>query len=191
LTALITATLLTLALAALAHASLPARDDNTPRPRTPQCAGPQTLICWHTLNHSQRHTTLTNLRAGLAGTPMAASVRELEAAARKWGLSPYFIAAAAGTESAFGRLACRGNPRNLWGLGACNRAWHVPQFTSWQHAYGYYARFIRTRWPSARTAYDLHGYCECGSSVWGRRTAWHMSRLFGVGPSLIYGKDTP
>lgn len=131
---------------------------------------------------------VSNLRAGLAGTPMAGSVRDLEAAARKWGVSPYFVAAAAGTESAFGRLACRGNPRNVWGLGSCDRAWRVPYFPTWKAAYLYYARFIRTRWPSARTAYDLHGYCECGAAVWGERTAWHMRRLFGVGPSLRYAR---
>jgi hypothetical protein len=135
---------------------------------------------------THRDAILSNLRAGLAGTPMHTSVVALEAAARTWGISPYFIAAAAGTESAFGRLACRNNRLNLWGLGACDRYWHVPHFTTWQQAYGYYARFIRTRWPRARTAYDLHGYCQCGAAEWGRRTAWHMRRLFDVGPNIRY-----
>lgn len=126
----------------------------------------------------------SNLRAGLAGTPMYASVVELEKQAHKYGISPYFIAAAAGTESAFGRLACRGNPRNIWGLGSCDRAWRVPYFQTWRQAYRYYARFITSRWPRARTAYDLHGYCECGAATWGSRTAWHMRRLFNVGPGI-------
>lgn len=131
-------------------------------------------------HRTSRDATITNLRAGLAGTPMAATVRELERVARVTGVSPYFIAGAAGTESAFGRLACRGNPRNVWGLGSCNRYWRVPFFRTWRQAYTYYARFIRERWPRARTAYDLHGYCECSARVWGSRTAYHMRRLFGV-----------
>lgn len=130
----------------------------------------------------------SNLQAGLAGTPMYASVVELEKAARKYGISPYFIAAAAGTESAFGRLSCRGNPRNVWGLGSCNRYWRVPYFQTWRQAYTYYARFITTRWPRARTAYDLHGYCPPCGSRWGDATAYHMRRLFGVGPGLRYGR---
>lgn len=137
---------------------------------------------------THRDAVTSNLRAGLAGTPMYGSVVALEKAANKYGISPYFIAAAAGTESSFGRLACRGNPRNVWGLGSCDRAWKVPHFHTWKQAYLYYARFIRTRWPSATTAYHMHGYCACGAAEWGSRTAYHMRRLFGVGPGIRYGQ---
>lgn len=144
-----------------------------------------------TPHRTHQDAVVSNLRAGLSGTPMYASVVELEKAAKKYGISPYFIAAAAGTESAFGRLACKGNPYNAFGLGSCDRAWKVPHFYTWKQAYLYYARFIRTRWPRARTAYDLHGYCECGATTWGSSTAWHMRRLFNVGPAINYGRSTP
>lgn len=134
-----------------------------------------------------RSDTARQLNAGLAGTPMRGLGYILEAEGRRAGVHPAFIAAAAGLESAWGRLACRDNPYNAWGLGSCDRAWKVPHFRTWRQAIRYYARFIRDRWPSARTPYDLHGYCQCGTRSWGSRVAWNMDRL-GFPAHVRYGR---
>lgn len=133
----------------------------------------------------KRSDVARQLNANLAGTPMAGLGYILEAEGHRGNVHPAFIAAAAGLESAWGRIPCRGNELNVWGLGSCDRAWQVPHFRSWRHAIRYYARFIRQRWPSARTPYDLPGYCECGSASWGSRVAWNMDRL-GFAPQVRY-----
>lgn len=134
-----------------------------------------------------RVDTAQQLNRGLAGTPMAGLGWILEAEGHRAGVHPAFIAAAAGLESAWGRLACHGNPYNAWGLGSCGRSWTPPTFPTWRAAIRYYARFIRQRWPSARTPYDLHGYCECGAQAWGSRVAWNMDRL-GFPAIVRYGR---
>jgi len=125
------------------------------------------------------------LNDGLAGTPMAGLGVVLEREGRKHGVSPFFMAAAAGTESSFGAAPCSNNRKNVWGLAACDGRWHVPYFNSWQEAIGFYARFLSSRWPSARTPYDYHRYAAC-TPCWGRKTSLHMSR-FNVGNSTRYG----
>lgn len=135
----------------------------------------------------KRSDVAKQLNANLAGTPMAGLGYILEAEGHRAGIHPAFIAAAAGLESAWGRLACRGNKFNAWGLGSCDRSWTPPRFGSWRHAIRYYARFLRDRWPHARTPYDFHGYCECGAASWGSRVAWNMDRL-GFGPNVRYGR---
>lgn len=131
------------------------------------------------------------LNDGLAGTPMAHTGRQLEAAGWKWHVHPAFIAGVAGIEAAWGRLACRDNRFNAFGLGSCGTAWSPPTFRSWAAAYDYMARFIHSRWPSARTPYDMHGYCVTSSGAdcpdWPAKVAWNMERL-GFGPSLRYGR---
>jgi hypothetical protein len=138
-------------------------------------------------HHSPRYQVAAQLNAQLGGTPLAGHGFALEAAGWKHHVHPAFIAAAAGLESAWGRLACQGNRWNLWGLGSCDRYWRVPHFTTAAQAFDYYARFIRSRWPRARTPYDLAGYCECGSRSWGSRVAWNMERL-GFRPTIGYGR---
>ena len=133
-----------------------------------------------------RERVVDALDAGLAGTPMAHTGRELEAAGWKWKVHPAFIAGIAGTESSFGRLGCRGNPRNSFGLSSCNSGWRVPYFPTWAAAYDFMGRFLASRWPSARSPYDYHGYAAC-SSCWGRATSLHMSR-FGLGTNVRYGR---
>lgn len=145
------------------------------------------LINCATAEGGQRSDTARRLNANLAGTPLAGTGWIMEAEGHRHGIHPAFIAAAAGIESAWGRLPCRSNPRNVWGLGSCDRAWQVPHFTTWRYAIRYYARFIRSRWPHARTPYDLHGYCECGSRSWGSRVAWNMDRL-GFPAVVRYGR---
>lgn len=133
-----------------------------------------------------RERVVKQLNGNLAGTPMARTGRELEAAGWKWRIHPAFIAAIAGTESSFGRAGCRGNPRNSFGLASCGSSWNVPYFPTWAAAYTFMGRFLTSRWPHARSPYDYRGYAAC-SSCWGRATAFHMSR-FGMGTSVRYGR---
>lgn len=128
---------------------------------------------------------LRRLRAGLTGTHMAGSERALEAAGRRWHISPYFIAAIAGTESSFGAAGCSGNPKNAYGLSSCTTGWSVPYFSSWEASYEFMGKFLTSRWPSARTTFDYHGYAA-NSQKWGAKTAYWMKAKFGVGPSVSY-----
>lgn len=137
-----------------------------------------------------RERVVHMLNAGLAGTPMAGTGRQLEASGWKHHVHPAFMAGVAAIESSWGRAVCE--RFNAWGLGSCGRAWHPPAFRSWAHAYDYYARFLRERWPRARTPYDFHGYCVTPSGAdcptWARDVTWNMDRL-GFGPSITYGRS--
>jgi hypothetical protein len=170
LTALITATLITLALATAAHArKRPAEHGVWNPPRISQA----------------REAVVQRLDRGLAGTPMQKTGRELEAAGWKHRISPYFIAAIAGTESSFGAAACSGNPRNAFGLSSCTSGWTVPYFRTWAQAYTFMAVFLTSRWPHARTTMNYHGYAAC-SSCWGAKTGWWMLKRFNTGPDVRY-----
>jgi len=139
--------------------------------------------CQKTL--SGRQAVVRLLHRGLAGTPMSGSEADLEAAARQYGVSPFFIAAIAGTESSFGAASCRGNPYNAFGLASCGSSWRVPYFPTWRSAYLFMGRFLTDRWPSATTTHHFYGYAAC-SSCWGEKTAYHMQARFGVGSSVRY-----
>ncbi len=128
---------------------------------------------------------IRTLNRGLAGTPMAGTGKELEAAGRRHHVHPAFIAAIAGTESSFGEAGCGGNPRNAFGLSSCGSGWRVPYFETWAEAYEFMARFLAGRWPHATSTYDYGGYAAC-SSCWGRKTAGWMSSRFGVGHATRY-----
>ena len=129
--------------------------------------------------------TIRRLQKGLAGTPMSGSEAALLAAGRRYGISPYFIAGIAGTESSFGAAACRNNRYNAFGLSSCGSGWHVPNFQSWGEAYLFMGKFLTDRWPSASSTYSYGGYAAC-SSCWGAKTAQHMSNRFGVGSSVRF-----
>jgi hypothetical protein len=137
--------------------------------------------CLARLHH--RADVWRRLERGLAGSPMAGSSRQLELAGRRWNVSPYFIAAIAATESSLGVAGC--SNFNYWGLANCDGRWSVPTFGSLGEAYDFMGRFLRSRWPSASTPWDYHGYAAC-DSCWGSKTASHMARLFGVGSSTRY-----
>lgn len=128
---------------------------------------------------------IRRLQRGLAGSPMAGSEKELERAGRRYGISPYFIAGIAATESSLAVASCSNNPRNAFGLSSCGGGWRVPYFTSWEQAYLFMAKFLTERWPNATTTYHYGGYAAC-SQCWGSSTARHMAHLFGVGPSVRY-----
>lgn len=128
---------------------------------------------------------VVRLNRGLAGTPMAGLGRILRDEGRRVNVSPFFIAAAAGTESSFGAAACGQYGRNAWGLGNCGSAWSVPAFETWTEAIRYYAEFLSERWPSATTPYHYYGYAAC-DTCWGRKTAWWMEARFGVSPYTRY-----
>lgn len=138
------------------------------------------------LKLQQQHgVVIDRLNRGLSGSPMANTGAELERAGRKHGISPYFIAAIAATESSLGDEACSNNRFNAWGLSSCGSGWYVPQFASWGEAYDFMGKFLSSRWSGASSTYDFHGYAAC-SDCWGRKTATHMQRLFGVGNSVRY-----
>ena len=131
-----------------------------------------------------RDDVLRRLRRGLANTPMQGTERALEAAGRRHGISPVFMAAVAGTESSYGAAACSNNHYHVWGLSSCGSGWYVPQWGSWAEAFDFYARFLTTRWPGATTPYSFRGYAAC-SDCWGRSVSGHMAR-FGVSNSVVY-----
>lgn len=118
--------------------------------------------------------------------PLSGQGWAIEAAGRRWGVSPYLMFATSITESSGGLAACYPNFRNIWGLASCG-TWNgtpPPQWATWREAFDWYARFLTGRtsvtggWPNARTAYDYHGYAR-DSHEWGRVTTGHMEWLFG------------
>lgn len=127
----------------------------------------------------------------LSRGPLTGQGATIEKAARRYGLSPFFLVATSITESSAGLAACRSNHFNIWGLSSCGSGWYVPAFTSWAQAFDFYGRFLTGRtsvtrgWPSARTPYDFRGYAKC-SSCWGRKTSEHMAQFFHVGNSVRY-----
>ena len=139
----------------------------------------------NTKSTNPRVETARKLNRGLAGSPMAGLGWILEREGHRQKVSPYLMAAAAATESSLGSAPCRSNPKNVWGLASCGNSWHVPYFRTWDEAIAFYARFLRSRWPGATSAYSYRGYAAC-DSCWGSKTAYHMQRLFGVGPSAAY-----
>lgn len=134
---------------------------------------------WHSVG-----VTIRKLDSGLAGTPMAGTGAILERYGRRHHISPFFMAAAAGTESSFGFAACSNNHYNVWGLSSCGSGWYVPSFSSWEEAIDFYARFLRSHWPGAQTPYDFQGYAAC-SSCWGAKTSSYMRQL-GASPTVRY-----
>ena len=125
------------------------------------------------------------LNKGLSGSPMAGTGADLEAAGRRHGIHPAFIAAIAGTESSFGAAACSSNRFNAFGLSSCGSGWRVPNFQSWAEVYDFMGAFLSGRWPSASSTFDYHGYAAC-SECWGRKNAYWMSARFGLGNSVRY-----
>ena len=130
-------------------------------------------------------SVVNRLNRGLYGSPMAGTGAILERHGRRWHVSPYFMAAAAATESSLGAAACSNNRYNVWGLSSCGSGWYVPPFRSWDEAIAFYARFLASRWPGHSTPYSFVGYAAC-SSCWGSRTSYWMSSLFGVAAVTRY-----
>lgn len=131
---------------------------------------------------------------GYSSGPLSGHERAIEAAARRHNLSPYFLFAASVTESSGGLAACHPNRKNIWGLASCSTTWGrtpVPEWSSWEQAFDWYARFLHGQvgvssgWPNARTTYDYTGYAKC-SSCWGSSTASHMRQYFGVDNATTY-----
>lgn len=130
-----------------------------------------------TSRHNPRVEIARDLNQGLANTPMRGQGFRLERTGRRWNVSPYFIALASGRESSFGTFGCRSNPRNVWGLKSCRTGPYIdidgdgdiddlPTFRTWGHAFTFFARYVRARFPHATTPYHFHGYCECGVASW-------------------------
>lgn len=125
------------------------------------------------------------LNAYLSGTPMQGTGKILVNQGQLWNVSPYFIVAVAAKESSHGHKACYRNPKNVWGLGACGRAWSPPYFRSWTQAINYFVRFIRSRWPNATSPWSFSGYCDGCEASWAEDVSWYMGRL-GVTSMIQY-----
>lgn len=127
-----------------------------------------------------RDAVVSNLRAGVAGTPLERSLYALEAVGRRHNVSPYLMAAIAGVESGYGRRHCSQSRFWVVGLGSCGRAWAPPMFRNWWQAWDYFARFLRDRWigrgVSSATAIG-YSYCPPCGSRWGAAVEWHMRRV--------------
>jgi len=128
---------------------------------------------------------VARLNRGLAGTPMAGTGAILERWGRRYGISPFFMAATAATESSLGAAACSNNRYNVWGLASCTGSWYVPAFASWDEAIAFYARYLTRTWSSHSTPYSFRGYAEC-DACWGRSVSELMSSLFGVPAVTTY-----
>lgn len=210
MTALITATLITLALAATAHAAKPNLPTQIAKTITATWTCQDTIgqkrtkagNVWQKHSHGYRKWQLRvwtarleecttrkhvirTLQQGLAGTPMSGTEAALEAAGRQHRISPMFMAAVAGTESSYGAAACRNNRMNVWGLSSCGPGWYVPTWATWAQAFDFYARFLVSRWPGATTPYSFRGYAAC-DTCWARKVTEHMRSRFGVGPEVRY-----
>lgn len=149
-------------------------------------------------HRNPRVTIAKKLNRALARTPMRGTGYILERVGRRWNVSPYFIIGVSGKESSLGHASCRSNRKNIWGLKSCGvgrytdvtgdgRVDYLPRFKTWGHAYTFFARYVHTRYPHARSPYDFHGYCECGvQSNWAPAVAGFMRRLFGVAAGVRY-----
>lgn len=146
---------------------------------------------------THQDAVVSNLNAQLRGTPMQGTGVDLEYAGRKWNVHPAFIAAVAGVESSYGRLACRNDRHNAYGLASCRgyywsgcRAFGVPlrTFASWRDSYLYFARFIAHCWPGVNSPTTIgYSYCPPCGPRWGASVSWHMQR-FGYAPRVRYGR---
>lgn len=120
--------------------------------------------------------TAKRLNRALAGTPMQGLGGILERQGERWNVNPFFIAAVAHKESSLGAASCSSNPKNVWGLGACGRAWSPPYFRTWTQAVNYFVRFVRSRWPSATHPSHFRGYCSGCEISWAAGVISWMNR---------------
>lgn len=124
----------------------------------------------------ERGRTIRRLDRALAGHRMAGTGIFLERYGREYGVSPFFIAAVAWTESSLGDAACGPGGFNAWGLGNCGTAWTPEAYSSWAEAIASYARFLSSRWPGHSSPWSFRGYAKC-DDCWARATAEHMIAL--------------
>ncbi len=113
-------------------------------------------------------------------TPMEGMGKIIVKQARKHEISPYFVVAVAAKESSLGAEACSHNRKNVWGLGACGRAWKPPHFKNWTQAVNYFVRFINRLWPKAQSPFQFYGYCYGCETEWGNDVARHMRNIGGT-----------
>ena len=123
-------------------------------------------------------TEIKKINRHLASTPMKGTGKILYNQSKKYGVNPYFVIAVAHKESSLGQAACSRNPRNVWGLGACGRAWTPPHFSNWVQAYNYFLRFLDDRWPSAVYPSQFYNYCSGCMDEWANGVEYRM-QLFG------------
>lgn len=150
------------------------------------CFGTNIAQAENTNNSTSKRVQIVNNY--LSGSPMAGIGKILEKEGSIHNVSPYFIVAVAKKESSKGFAACSENKYNVWGLGACDRAWKVPKFKNWTQAVNYFVRFVNGKtaqnkgkgWPSASNPHQFYGYCSGCESEWSRVVSWVMYSLSGT-----------
>lgn len=112
------------------------------------------------------------------GVPLAGYGAVFEQAGKRWGVNPFMLAAISGTESTFGRNACRGDRFNSFGIDACRGR----TFDSHAAAIFYVAKLLRLSYlnQGLRTI-DAIGskYCPPCGSGWGRSVRYFTVTVFG------------
>jgi hypothetical protein len=136
--------------------------------------------------NNARQEVVRKLDKVLAQTPLHGLGRIIEREAWRRNVNPYFIVAVSGKESSFGAASCYSNRYNIWGLGACGRAWNPPYFNSWGEAMHYFVDFVRRTWPRASSIYELYGYCDGCMGDWTSSVSSYMHSMFGSEPVLSY-----
>jgi hypothetical protein len=150
--------------------------------------------------HSVRYLTAVKLGRGLralcgrgsGGCPLVGQHWVIEDVGFHEHLSPAAMVGGSFTESSGGASPCCGQRFNIWGWYA------MPQVSNWRDAFTLYARFLKARWPQARTVWEFYGYCSCGfgfgssyartmaARAWGNRTSTFMARMGFGGGRLRY-----
>lgn len=113
-------------------------------------------------------------------TPMKGTGKIIVNQAEKYDINPSFVVGVAAKESSLGEASCSGNPKNVWGLGACGRAWNAPYFQTWVEAVNYFIRFVVRQWPRADNPFQFSGYCNGCEVEWGNAVSTHMRRISGT-----------
>ena len=127
-----------------------------------------------------RSDVAKRLNHGLAGTPLAGYGWEFEAAGWRYNVSPFLVAAIAGTESSFGAAACGGN---AWGINSC-----ATSFGSFSEGLWYTTRLLRRFYIDLGfdTIWKIGArYAACGA-CWARHTLGFMQGRFGSGEQVTY-----
>ena len=116
----------------------------------------------------------------LASSPLRRELTGIVRAARKNGVSPYFLLAIAGVESTFGKAACG---YNAWGWNSC-RSYN---FASFAQGAQVVASSLRANYLDRghRTLDSVAAiYCPPSSARWAEHVRYFMTRVFAAGEGL-------
>ncbi len=126
---------------------------------------------------ASKKVEIRKINRHLASTPMRGTGKIIYTQAKKHDVNPYFVIAVAHKESSLGEASCSNNPRNVWGLGACGRAWTPPYFRTWTQAVNYFIRFVERLWPRAQYPSQFYGYCSGCEAEWSSGVEYRMKLM--------------